>query len=257
MTSEKRCCIPNCGSSITRPPLKDLTNEIQSSDSVHNLNVLCGTSHSNVESQLQDNQNLVQMDQLFSCRKRTDFSSFKTFVWKSLGIIKSQIELLALGVDHLDTHSRRKVLLFHGIREDKDEVVISKIGAVLNNQMQMVELSSDTIETCHRLGAKKKDVSQPILVRFTTMKHRMAVWNRKTQLKGSNVTLSEFLTKARQDIFVAARKHFGRKKCWSTEGTIIVLLSDGTKRKIFSNSELQQLILKYPVQSAEVTDNKR
>ncbi|CAG9790201.1 unnamed protein product [Diatraea saccharalis] len=48
-----------------------------------------------------------------------DFSSFKTFVWKSLGIIKSQIELLALGVDRLDTHSRRKVLLFHGIRKKK------------------------------------------------------------------------------------------------------------------------------------------
>ncbi|CAG9790377.1 unnamed protein product [Diatraea saccharalis] len=138
-----------------------------------------------------------------------DFSSFKTFVWKSLGIIKSQ----ALGVNCLDTHSRRKVLLLHGIREDKDEVVLSKIFAVLNNQMQMVGLGSDTIETCHRLGAKKKDVFRPILVRFTTMKHRMAVWNRKTSLKGSNVTLSEFLTKARQDIFVAARKHFGRKKC--------------------------------------------
>lgn len=174
-----------------------------------------------------------------------DYYSFKTFVWKSLGMLKSQVELVVLGMDRLETHSRRKVLLFHGIKESKDEDIMKKTVAVLTNQMKMSDISQNTIESCHRLG-DKKDASRPVLVRFSTVKLRSMIWKAKTTLKGSKISLTEFLTKSRQEVFKAARDHFGMKKCWSADGVIIVLLPDHTRVKISSCFDLKQLITKHP-----------
>lgn len=175
-----------------------------------------------------------------------EFSSFKTFAWKSLGMLKSQIELLVQGLDRMDTHSRRKVLLFHGIEEDKDEDVVAKTLAIITNQMRLPSIDEKCLETCHRLGTKKQSGQRPVLVRFTLMQHRTSVWKTKTALKGSKLTLTEFLTKSRQDVFVAARSHFGVKKCWSSEGTIVILLPDNTRMKIYTMAELQHLAAKWP-----------
>lgn len=185
-----------------------------------------------------------------------DFSSFKSFVWKTLAILRSQIELLAQGIDRLDTLSRRKVLLLHGIQEDIDEDLVKKLLEVLSNQMKLTGVSSEAFESCHRLGAKKKDSPRPVLVRFSSLKQRMMVWNNKTSLKGSKVTVSEFLTKARQELFVAARSHFGKRKCWTSDGTINILLADSSRKKIYSNTELQCLITQHPNQPTDVPRRK-
>ncbi|KAL4703064.1 hypothetical protein ACJJTC_015199 [Scirpophaga incertulas] len=75
---------------------------------------------------------------------------------------------------------------------------------------------------------------------------RMGIWNNKTKLKGTKISIKEFLTKPRQGVFIAARKHFGINKCWTSGGIIIVLLSDGTRKKITSMSELQHLTAQHP-----------
>lgn len=167
----------------------------------------------------------------------SEFYTFKTFVWKSLGLLKSQVELVTLGMDRLETQSRRKILLFHGVKEDKDENVYNKTVKILINQMNLSDAKSEMIETCHRLGTKK-DTTRPILVRFNNVQFRSRVWKAKTTLKSSKITVTEFLTKCRQETFKAARNHFGIKKCWSTDGVIIVILPDKTRVKVTSASEL-------------------
>lgn len=175
----------------------------------------------------------------------TEFNAFKTFVWKSLGILKSQVELVALGLDRLETQSRRKVLLFHGIKEDKEEDVLKKILHILSSQMKVSDANSNAIESCHRLGVKR-DSARPILVRFCNGQLRSHVWKAKTALKGSKITLTEFLTKSRQEVFIAARNHFGMKRCWSADGVIVILLPDKSRIKISSLPELKQLISQHP-----------
>lgn len=181
-----------------------------------------------------------------------DFYTFKTFVWKSLSLLKSQVELVAHGMDRLETQSRRKVLLFHGIKEEKDENVLKKTLEVISRHMKLSDVSSASIESCHRLGGKK-DSARPILVRFCTQKVRSSVWLAKTLLKGTNITLTEFLTKSRQDVFIAARKYFGIKKCWSADGIIVILLTNKSKVKISTLSELKLLIQQNP--SMKSTNN--
>lgn len=173
-----------------------------------------------------------------------DFQAFKSFVWKSLSILKFQVELVALGLDRLETQSRRKVLLFHGMKEDKDEDVQQKILVLLSNKLKMSDLKPELLESCHRLGVKR-DSPRPVLVRFTNVQLRSKVWKAKTSLKGTKITITEFLTKSRQEVFAAARNHFGMKKCWSADGVIVVLLPDKTRVKITSSSDLKQLILKH------------
>ncbi|CAH2105834.1 unnamed protein product [Euphydryas editha] len=177
-----------------------------------------------------------------------EFHSFKNFVWQSLNLLKSQVELVVLGMDRLETHSRRKVLLLHGVKEDSNEDVLKKTLSVLSDNMKLVNVNSDSLETCHRLGAKK-DTARPILVRFSSTQLRARAWRAKTTLKGTKITITEFLTKARQDVFAAARNHFGMRKCWSADGVIVVLLPDKTRAKITTSSELNELTSQYPKSS--------
>ncbi|CAH2087338.1 unnamed protein product [Euphydryas editha] len=183
-----------------------------------------------------------------------DFHAFKTLVWKTLGLLKSQIELLAQGMDRLETQSRKKLLLFHGIGEDKDEDVHKKILTVLSNEMRIPGISGDHLSSCHRLGSKK-DSARPILVRFSNVHLRSKAWKAKTNSKGTKITITEFLTKCRQDIFIAARNYFGMKKCWTADGVIVILLPDKSRIKVTTMLELKQIISQNP-KSEQSSGNK-
>ncbi|KAL4704710.1 hypothetical protein ACJJTC_011494 [Scirpophaga incertulas] len=113
--------------------------------------------------------------------------------------------------------------------------------------MKLATVDSNAIESCHRLGTKT-DKQRPIIVRFSSMIHRIAVWKSKTALKGSGIVITEFLTRMRQDVFIEARKHFGIKKCWSSEGVIIVSVEDNKRKKIVTMAELHVLTSQYPHQ---------
>lgn len=178
-----------------------------------------------------------------------DFYTFKSFVWKTIGMLKSQVELLHISFDRLEMHSRRKVLLFHGVKEDVGEDTCKKVSVILSDQLKLSGISNEAFESCHRLGAKR-NTARPILVRFTTVHLRSMVWKAKTALKGSKTSISEFLTKPRQDVFVAARAHFGMKRCWSADGVIVVLLPDKNRKKIVSLAELKLLTSQYTKDSS-------
>lgn len=175
-----------------------------------------------------------------------DYQQFKSFVVKALNTFKIQMDLLNTGMDRLETHSRRKVLLLHGLPEDSKENVASRVHEVFSSRMKLTQVRPENIESCHRLGTAKKDRTRPVLVRFAIYKCRSAVWNAKTALKGTRISMSEFLTKSRQNIFAAARKHFGIKNCWTTDGTTVVMLPDKSRRKITAIGELQKLQASFP-----------
>lgn len=175
-----------------------------------------------------------------------DYSIFKELMWKTLSMLKHQLQLLTDGFDKHEMHSRRTVLLVHGLPEDASEQVESKICDLIRDQLKVPNFEQASIDVCHRLGLKT-DKRRPILIRFSNLKARIAVWNAKTALKGTGITITEFLTKPRQEAFVAARKHFGIKNCWSADGVIVIALPDKSRVKIVSSSELQALIAKHPL----------
>lgn len=47
-------------------------------------------------------------------------------------------------------------------------------------------------------------------------------------------------------MFVAARKHFGVKGCWTMEGRIVIALPDKSRTRVEQMSDLLPLLDKYP-----------
>ncbi|CAH2087348.1 unnamed protein product [Euphydryas editha] len=90
----------------------------------------------------------------------------------------------------------------------------------------------------HKLGCPNKDKPRVILIKFRDLTLRNQVWSSKINFKGSDVTISEFLTKKRHKIVLAAHQRFGVTKCWTRNGVIIVLGDDGSKHRVSAMSEL-------------------
>lgn len=179
-----------------------------------------------------------------------EFTDFKTFVWKTLALYRSQLEFLSLGHERHEIYQRKKVLLFHGVSDNKNEKIHDVIKNVIVNQVGLSEFSGDSIQSCFRLG-NSSNKPRPVLVRFKDLEYRQLVWDSKTSLKGSGITISEFLTKTRHNLFMEARRHFGMHNCWSSDGKIVILLPDKSRRKVELNSELQSLINQFPQQKPQ------
>lgn len=185
-----------------------------------------------------------------------DFTDFKCLIWKTMSALKTQMELLVTGLDRHEMASRRKVLLLHGLTEDKDADLQSHVVRVLTTQVNMTNFSSADIIACHRLG-NNKSKARPVLIRFHSLVLRSEVWRKKSSLKGSGLTLTEFLTKPRHDVFMDARKYYGMPHCWTSEGKIVIQLPvpDKSRRKIETAAELRQLKLQFPVSESPCADN--
>ena len=187
-----------------------------------------------------------------------EFADFKTFVWQALTKFRSQIEMLSSGYDRHETMMRRKVLLFHGVAELPNEKVVDVVHKVITEQMGLSEIRKDSVHVCHRLGSSQGKV-RPVLVRLYTSEHRHIIWENKKALKGTGVTISEFLTHTRHRTFMDARKYFGVPNCWSVEGRIVIVTPDGKRHKLETPGELRTLVSRYPkaASDADIGDAAR
>ncbi|KAJ8721064.1 hypothetical protein PYW08_006529 [Mythimna loreyi] len=184
-----------------------------------------------------------------------DFIEFKGLVWKTLSSLKAQMELLVLGLDRHEMASRSKILLLHGLSEDKGADSLASVLSITSKNLEMASVTAKDITSCHRLGSNTSK-PRPILIRFESRIVRNEVWRSKTKLKGSGLTLSEFLTKPRHEIFVNARKRFGLHKCWTSDGKIIIQISANTRKKIESAGEYRELVAQFPVAESSAIQPK-
>lgn len=167
--------------------------------------------------------------------------AFKSFVLTALENLQRQVELLSRQSDELEMRTRRKILLVHGIPEAKNEKTSDSVVKILSEQLQMPELTSDSFRTTHRLGQPNPDRPRAILAKFREASLRDKVWYSKKTLKGSGITLSEFLTKSRHMLFQTARQRFGVNKCWTKDGTVIIMGPDGLKHRVYSKADLDSI----------------
>ncbi|KAI5643292.1 hypothetical protein NE865_04710 [Phthorimaea operculella] len=175
----------------------------------------------------------------------SEYADFKSFVCQALTTLTAQTNLLSIGLERHETFLRRKVLLFHGVAETKEEKLADVISKVISDQMNL-DLTNMDLRACHRLGSSSAK-TRPILVRFRDLDHRREVWDAKTTLKNSGVVISEFLTKSRHDVFVAARKYYGVKNVWTSEGNIHLILPDKSRRRIEVMDDLEKCKRSHPV----------
>ncbi|CAH0720395.1 unnamed protein product, partial [Brenthis ino] len=169
------------------------------------------------------------------------FSTFRNFVLSALENLQQQVNHLSEQQDRLDMNTRKKILLVHGVPETKNEDVSTVMIKLLSDRLGMPELSIEDISRCHRIGSSKNDKHRVVLIKFKLLLIRNKVWYSKTKLKSTGITISEFLTKTRHDAFMAARQRFGVSKCWTREGVVFVIAPSGTRHRISSRSELDNI----------------
>ncbi|KAI5644484.1 hypothetical protein NE865_03591 [Phthorimaea operculella] len=174
----------------------------------------------------------------------TEFQCFRAFVVASLGALQQQIAMLSNELDGMEMRSRRKMLLLHGVPEDKDEDITDVVVAVANEHLSLPELQPDDIRRAHRMGRfnSSSNKPRPVLVKFASTKTRDDAWSKKVGLKGTGITVSEFLTQRRHKLFKAARSKLGITKCWTREGRIVYLAPDGKRHSISSQQDLDALV---------------
>lgn len=168
-----------------------------------------------------------------------EFATFKSFVVASLQALQSQIEVVAKQVDQLEMRGRRKILLLHGLPEDPKEDISAVVLKTLTVHLKLSGLIGSDLVRCYRMGrTAREDRPRPTLFELRDEATRGRIWSAKSGLKGSGKTLSEFLTKSRHEVFVAARQKFGIAKSWTRDGFVFVLGPDGSRHRASSIGDL-------------------
>ncbi|XP_069360041.1 uncharacterized protein [Maniola hyperantus] len=167
-----------------------------------------------------------------------EFNSFRTFVLSAMNTLQRQVEFLGTEVDRLEMRRRRKMLLVHGVGEEKSEDVTSRVCNVVGEHLGVTGFSVAAIKSSHRLGRPSEKKPRPIVVKFADVALRDKVWFSKTGFKGSGITVSEFLTKSRHGVFMEARQRFGINKCWTRDGCIHIIAPDGSHHRAECRADL-------------------
>lgn len=184
---------------------------------------------------------------------RRDFEAFQDSIWAAINCLKRQLQATTQRVEELEAYARRKVLLLHGVKES--EVNLESVVLDLLKKMDLQALTIDDLAACHRLGRATSvpNRSRPVLVRFVRYDSRMMAWRNKTKLKGTGVSVMEFLTPAKKAVFAEARKVFGVRKCWTQNACIFVQLPDNSRQTITSSGHLHELSNRFPLQDQTPT----
>lgn len=171
----------------------------------------------------------------------SEFELFREFVLATLKNLELQVSVLISECDDMEMRSRRAMLLLHGVPESKDESPAESILKVASQHLAVVKLCEADIVRASRLGKTRTDKPRPLLIKFRSESQRDSLWAAKSGLKGSGVTVSEFLTKLRHKVFVAARERLGVAKCWTSAGRILALDNDGRRHRVSSMADVEQL----------------
>lgn len=170
-----------------------------------------------------------------------DFKRLQSFVVASLGDIRKQLSYLTLECDNMEMRSRRNMLLFHGVPETKEEDAVKVVMCIAGEHLRSIGLQHEQLSRAHRMGRTSSTRPRPILVHFSSVQVRDEAWYSKSCLKGTGITVSEFLTGRRHRLFMAAREKLGISKCWTSGGRIVALGPNGKRHSIVSTEDLDQI----------------
>ncbi|CAB3220205.1 unnamed protein product [Arctia plantaginis] len=70
-----------------------------------------------------------------------DFSTFRSFVLDILKSLQQQVESLVASMDQLEMQGRRKILLIHGVEEEKKEDLSLKVQKIIQTQLKVEEFT--------------------------------------------------------------------------------------------------------------------
>lgn len=170
-----------------------------------------------------------------------EFAAFREFIISALTNLQQQVRILNDEADKREMRSRKRILLLHGVPEEKSEDPVDIVVRIATTKLGAADFKKTSVSQCHRLGVVREDKPRPLLVQLCSDVVRNEIWYAKTKLKGTGIAMSEFLTKTRHSLFMAVRSRVGVSKCWTHGGQICVLGPDGKKRLITTLADLGEV----------------
>ena len=152
--------------------------------------------------------------------------------------IRPQIEELGSVGDEAAQYSRRNCLIISGKpemkKEDTDKIVID----IAENWLD-VQLDIGNIDRTHCLKVKgSQGMPRPIIVKFCNYHDRESMYCAKRKLKGTEITITEHLTRRRYNQFKLAKEAFGVRNVWTLDGKIFTNKGvDAEDRRYLIHSE--------------------
>lgn len=179
-----------------------------------------------------------------------EFAAFKLCMLQAVELLRAQMTAFSVQLDDIDNTGRRKFLCLLGINELPSEDLRSRVADLARQKLGLKDFSVDDIKSAYRLGKASTNTParpRPILVKFASMAVRSQIWHSKKALKGSGITLTEFLTPRRRELFLEARRRHGIHSCWSLDGVVYMKLKDGERIRLDTLQQLDASGAKYPV----------
>ena len=123
-------------------------------------------------------------------------------------------------VDQQSQYSRRNCLLFHGIKDEKDEDTDSIIINTVKEEMD-IDIFPNDLDWLHRIGhPKTRKKERSIIVNFVRYNLRHNIFKNKKLLKGKSVCITESLAKDHMAKLNEAREIYGFRNVWISDGNI-------------------------------------
>lgn len=139
-----------------------------------------------------------------------------------------------------EQYSRRSNICIHGLvekqSEDSPQVVIDFLQDKLN-----IKLSATDLDAAHRIPIQDKTKPRPLIVKFLRRSHRDAVIKKRSNLKGSGISIHEDLTSDNQKLLVRVKSHAHVENAWSQNGNIYAKLKSGSIHKITRSSNIDTI----------------
>lgn len=151
--------------------------------------------------------------------------------------MKDMVEQVAEKTDDLEQYQRRNNLRILGLKETRGEDT-DKLVVELCRDKLGVALSENSLCRTHRVGKKPdaavtveggKELSRPIIVRFTSYRDRRAIYGMKKKLKGTGITIREDMTTRRVKIWKTAVERFGLRNTWTQDGRVLWVDQEGRR----------------------------
>ena len=141
--------------------------------------------------------------------------------------LQERLDKLSNAIDDQEQRNRNNCLLLHGVEELDGENTDDVVLKIINEKLEL-PIVLQNIHRSHRLSPRnasrntRQNPTKPraIIFRFKDFRARQSVFYNKKMLKGTDISITENLTKKRHTLYKHAVAKYGLGKIWTIEGRV-------------------------------------
>lgn len=162
---------------------------------------------------------------------------------EKIDALKEENIALNRRIDYMEQVLKNKSLRIFGLNEHDDEDIMSVVVELFTTNLKL-SMNPNSIAKVYRINSSQQSIDnrgqekvikpRVVFIEFINSQERQLVLTRRHMLKGTNIYISEELTRTRVKIWKAARERYGKRQVWIKNGSIFAKNEEGAIIKISS-----------------------